>query len=474
VTKARSVEFLLLAVLLAAQAYLFARPLHSAVNYDEAVYLAAVDALRHGQALGTSVFAAQFPGFYDLLRGLTYLAGISVAPVRAGLIGVTLLGSVGGYLLGRRFGGAVGGLLAVALLTIAPPLDLFGFQVIADTPSLALTALALGIATVGGVPAALLAGAVFAAGLSVKLTALTAAPAVLWLLGRRRIVPALIGFSAVAAIVLVTHVRALGELWASGVTYHSDARSTPSVIPHPHRQILDQIPHGTPFFVLGIVAVIVAGAALALRRPLTVWPLWSWVVLSVAFLFLHAPLHYNHLIVFPYTLAIAVAATIGAAVHRLPPAAARVALGVLVVAVVGGFVQQIHRVDLARAGEPRSNVAAAHALQRLTRPQDRTIDDRPIISFLAHRRVLGPLVDLAALRFETGSLTDREVIRDLGEARAVVISRSLREHPAILIAVRKEFVLRYDRGGVLIWIKAPTPNALRPAQTRRVSKARAP
>jgi hypothetical protein len=453
VTKARSVELALLAALLAAQAYLFARPLHSAVNYDEAVYLAAVDALRHGQALGTAVFAAQFPGFYDLLRGLTYLTGVGVAPVRAGLLGVTLLGSIGGYLAGRRFGGAVGGLLAVALLTIAPPLDLFGFQVIADTPSLALTALALGVATFAGAPAAVLAGAILAAGLSVKLTAVTAVPALLWLLGRHRVVPALVGACVVAALLAVVHMRALGDLWTSGVTYHDDARSTPAVIPHPHRQILDQIPHGTPFFVLAIVAAVAAGAALALRRPLTVWPLWSWVGLSVAFLLVHAPLHYNHLIVFPYTLAIAAAATIGAAVHRLPLQAARLALGVLVVALAGGFVQQLHRVDLARAGEPGSNVDAARVLERLTNPGDRTIDDRPIISFLAHRRVVGPLVDLAALRFETGSLTDQSVIRDLRDAKAIVISRSLEAHPRILAATRKKFSLRYDHGGVRIWIR---------------------
>ena len=473
-TKARSVELALLALFLAAQGYLFTRPLHSAVNYDEAVYLAAVDALRHGQALGTAVFAAQFPGFYDLLRAITYVIGIGVVPVRAGLVGVTLVGSCGGYLIGRRFGGAVGGLLAVALLTIAPPLDLFGFQVIADEPSLAVTALAVGIATLAGVPAAVLAGAILAAGVSVKLTAVTAVPAILWLLGRRRIVPALTGASVVAAVLLAAHARAISDLWTSGVTYHSDARSTPAVIPHPHRQILDQIPHGTPFFVLGVVSVIAALAALALRRPLRVWPLWSWVVLSVAFLFLHAPLHYNHLIVFPYTLAIAVAATTGAAVHRLPLQWARVALSVIVVALVAGFVQQLHRVDLARAAEPSSNIAAARALEHLTRPSDRTIDDRPIISFLAHRRVLGPLVDLAALRFETRSLTDREVIRDLGEARAVVVSRSLRDHPAILTAVRKIFVLRYDRGGVRIWIKAPAADALRGARTRPKSTARSP
>jgi hypothetical protein len=75
VSRGRAVELALLGAILVSQWILFARPVHSAVNYDEAVYLAALDALRHGQALGSDVFAAQFPGFYDLLRGLSYLTG---------------------------------------------------------------------------------------------------------------------------------------------------------------------------------------------------------------------------------------------------------------------------------------------------------------------------------------------------------------------------------------------------------------
>src|SRR3954452_2535602 len=160
VTRRRAIELPLLAALLVAQAMLFARPIHSAVNYDEAVYLAALDALRHGQALGSDVFAAQFPGFYDLLRGLSFVTGIGVASVRTGFVAVTLLGTIGGWLTGRRYGGPTGGLLVASLLVIAPPLDLFGFQVIADTPALALMALSLGLATVAAPAAAVAAGAV--------------------------------------------------------------------------------------------------------------------------------------------------------------------------------------------------------------------------------------------------------------------------------------------------------------------------
>ena len=443
-SRARAIELGLLAVVLAAQAVLFARPIHSETNYDEGVYLASLDALRHGQALGTDVFAPQLPGFYDLLRLLSYVTGIGVTPVRAGLIGVMLLGTVGGWLVGRHFGGPAGGLVVAAFLTIAPPLDLFGYQVIADTPSLALTALALGLATLAGPVAAVAAGAVFAGAVSVKLSAVTAVPALVWLL-RRRLWHAAAGAAAVVAVLLAAHLRALGDLWEGGVRYHQDARSTPDVIPHPHRQIVDQIPRRTPFFWLALGAAVCAALLRSVRR---VWPLWTWVVLTVVFLLWHKPLHYNHLVAFPFALAVASGATLGALLPRRPAVYAAAAL-----VVAAGYVQQWRRVDLAREPEPAVNVEAARALERLTPPDAVVVDDRPIIAFRAHRRVVGEVVDTAFLRFETGSLTDAKVIEALHETDAVVVSRSLRTRPRVMAAIRRDFRLRYDRGGVRIYLK---------------------
>jgi hypothetical protein len=442
----------LLAAIVAAQGLLFAQPIHSATNYDEGVYLAAVDALRHGQALGSQVFAAQFPGFYDLLRGLSFLAGLTVTGIRAALLGVVLAGTLGGYLVGRRYGRATGGLLTAAFLTVAPPLDLFGYQVIADTPALALTLLALGLSTLPGTLAAVAAGAVFGAALTVKLTALTAAPAVLWFVRDRALV-AVGAFGVVVAAELLAHVGALGDLWSSGITYHEKARSTPQVIPHPHRQIIDQIPHRTPFFWLALAAAVLTVVLFVLRRPLGVWPLWLWVGLSVLFLLVHKPLHPNHLIEFPFTLAVATGATFGASIRLLDPRLRLAAVTVLTVALAAAYVQQWNRVTTVHAREPASNVTAAHALDRLTPPGTLTADDRPIISFLARRRANGPLVDLALLRFETGSLTDAKVIADLRPVNAVVVSRVLRSRPPVLAYVREHFQKRYDSGGVEIWLR---------------------
>src|SRR6478609_3221309 len=128
-------ELTLLAFVLVLDALLLARLLHNGTNFDEGVYLAAVDALRHGQQLGTDVFAAQFPGFYDLLRVAAVAVGTSIEGIRAVLIGIFCLGTVGAWLIGRRSGGTPGAALTAGLFVIAPPLDLFGGQVIADTPA---------------------------------------------------------------------------------------------------------------------------------------------------------------------------------------------------------------------------------------------------------------------------------------------------------------------------------------------------
>jgi hypothetical protein len=441
-----------LVALLVLQAALFARPIHSGASYDEGVYLAAVDALRHGQSLGSQVFAAQFPGFYDLLRGISFITGIGVVAIRWGMLGVTLLGSVGGFLVGRRFAGNAGGLLAAAFLIIAPPLDLFGWQVLADGPTLALTLLALGLATLPGTVAAVAAGAVFGAAFTVKITALTALPTMVWLL-RRRSLLGTASFLVVVCLELLAHAGALGSLWQSGVRYHEKARSTPAVIPHPHHQIVSQIPHATPFFWLAIAAGVLAVGFFARRRPLGTGPLWVWVGLSVVFLLVQKPLHENHLINFPFPLAVASGATIGAAALRAPARVRMTLFPALALVITAAYVQQWHRVQLAKTPEPASNVAAARALTRLTDPGDHTVDDRPIISFLAHRRVYGPLVDLALLRFETRSVTDDEVIAGLRRSQAAVVSRSLRTRPRVLTYLRSDYTLRYRAGGVAIYTR---------------------
>ena len=66
---------------------------------------------------------------------------------------------------------------------------------------------------------------------------------------------------------------------------------------------------------------------------------------------------------------------------------------------------------------------------------------------------MGSLVDMALLRWETGSLTDAAVIADLQRAHAVTISRALRMRPVVFAYVHSHFTRRFDAGGVQIWTR---------------------
>src|SRR6266545_7277246 len=101
----RRSDVLAVGALLVAGAGLFSHGLHTRTNYDEGVYLASLDALRHGQELGSDVFASQPPGFYLLLRAIGLFAGRSVEGLRIGMVVVALVGVAAAFLIGRRFAG---------------------------------------------------------------------------------------------------------------------------------------------------------------------------------------------------------------------------------------------------------------------------------------------------------------------------------------------------------------------------------
>ena len=63
-----ALELALLGFVLAAAGLLFHHGLSAPASFDEAVYVLATSAMRHGQALGSQIFTAQPPGFYTLIR----------------------------------------------------------------------------------------------------------------------------------------------------------------------------------------------------------------------------------------------------------------------------------------------------------------------------------------------------------------------------------------------------------------------
>jgi hypothetical protein len=420
---------------------LFGRLVGTDTDFDEGVYLSSVDALEHGQRLGEDVFAPQPPVFYLLLRLISAAGADSVRGFQIGMVVVAIAACLAAYLLGRAIAGPVAGLAAAALLTVAPPYPLFAHRVLADLPPLGFALLGCWLAWEARQRrspwTAAAAGALLALAVATKPNAVLAAvPFLLLLLSERSgwlrlLGGALAGGAAVGAALAVAYRDVLGELWESVVVYHRDARDTPDVIDKWH-ELTTFLDWRTPFAWL-VVAGLAASLVLARRwQTRAVWALWAWAAISLAFLAYHHPLHYNHLLVLPVVLAVPAGIALAALAERLPWR--NVALGALAVLLVAGYVQQQRRVGHDDVPEEPELVAAARLLEQETEPDELVVSDHSIVPFLADRRAAGPLVDTAVLRFETGSLTDAEVMRDLERygVVAVVAGRAFRTRPALL------------------------------------------
>jgi 4-amino-4-deoxy-L-arabinose transferase-like glycosyltransferase len=454
-------EAVALAILAAAQALLFGRLVGTDTDYDEGVYLASVDALEHGGRLGEDVFAPQPPGWYLLLRLISLAGADSVRGFHVGMVVVAILTCLAAYLLGRALAGPVAGLAASALQTVAPPFPLFAHRVLADLPPLGLALASFWLAVASrGRPAVVAgaAGTALALAVTVKPNAVLALPSFLLLLlweptGRLRALAAAAGGAAlVGAAFALAYRDVIGELWESVVVYHADARDTPAVIDKTH-ELVTFLNWRTPFAWL-VVAGLAASVLLLRRRRLgPVWALWGWAAISAAFLALHHPLHYNHLLVLPVVLAVPAAlalATLAESVGR-----SGVALGALALLLAAGYVQQQRRIGLDDVPEEPELVAAARILERETAPDDLVVSDHSIVPFLADRRVAGPLVDTATLRFETGSLTDEEVVRELERRRvaAVAVGRAFEARPRIVRYLEARFPRRLRSGSVEVYLR---------------------
>jgi hypothetical protein len=379
-----------------------------------------------------------------------------------GMVAVAILTCLAAYLLGRAIAGTAAGLTASALLTVAPPFPLFAHRVLADLPPLGLALASFWLAVESrkrrSAVLAAAAGAVFALAVTVKPNAVLALPPFLLLLlweptGRSRALSAATGGAAfVGAAFALAYRDVLGELWESVVVYHRDARDTPDVIDKTH-ELVTFLNWRTPFAWL-VVAGLAASLLLLRRRRLgVVWALWAWAAVSLAFLVYHHPLHYNHLLMLPVVLAVPAAiALVGLAERLRRPA---VAFAVLALMLAAGYGQQQRRIVLDQVQEEPELVAAARILERETEPDELVVSDHSIVPFLADRRVAGPLVDTATLRFETGSLTDDEVLRELErwDVRAVVAGRAFVERPALLrrLGTRYGRVLR--EGALRIYVR---------------------
>ncbi len=448
----------MLCAVLVVAGLLYGRSLHAATNYDEQVYLSSLDALVHGQSLGTDVYASQPPGFYTLLRAVSLLPGDGVTALRVPYLLIALLGLGGAFALGRKIAGTWGGIGAAAVLAIAPPFPVQAARVQADTASvvLALCALALLVYARRNPGLAAGAGAIAGAAVSVKLLALpVVVPIAVLLIGWRswRLAGAVaVGAATVWAGLLIAYAGALPDLWDSVVTDHRLARELgPSISDNVHRVLQHPIEWRTPAGILVPIGVV---CAVLFARRLETLALFSWIAASAVFLVYQQPLFDHHMVLIATVLAITAGTGLGAAAERVPKPARVAVVGVGALLLVAGFAQEERR--LARQeGEPAAITSIADELRARTTPAELVGTDLPIVAYLADRRVPGQFVDTSYVRLGIGSLTDSDIVATLerDDVRAVAVGRTFADRPALVRALRARYPKRIERDGITLYLR---------------------
>jgi 4-amino-4-deoxy-L-arabinose transferase-like glycosyltransferase len=438
-----------LAGLLAIAAWIFVLPLHAATNYDEGNYLAALTDLRHGFTLGKNVYADQPPGWYALLQLLAWIFGNSVTAIRSGLILIALVGVVAAWACARRIG-PWPAFFAAAVLVVAPPYPGQAAQIEADTPAavLALAALACAVWADrgrGSHALAVLAGALIACAISVKLSALTAALplAAIALWGRRLIGWWLLGLFSILAVEAFSYRHELGPIAHGAIGYHVTALGNGhwSTSRNVH-ELLHYLDWHTPFAWL-FASAVVASIWLVLNRAREMRVLgafWLFVPAGAAFVLVLKPLFPHHFATLAVAFTLPAGAALGLTVARTSRLAARGVALLAIVSVAAGAYQQ-HRWLVRLPAEPAWIFKPANWLRAETRPNEVVVTDIPIIAYYAHRRLVPDLVDSTFTRLDIGELTAAKVFAgvDRYHVRAAAIGRVFWADPQIRAAFNARF-----------------------------------
>ncbi len=344
-------------------ALVYTHALNTRTNYDEGVYLASLDAMRRGHALGTGIYTSQPPAFYWLLRALAAPFGSSVPGIRVAFALFAVVGVTAAVVLGWRLYGPPAGVVGGALVAIGPPYPTVAPTVSADVPAVVLGLVSLALLTFAlgrGSPRlwACVAGAVLALAVLTKLLAIPfIVPFVAFALAARvarRVLPAaLLGAALTASVIVVANAAALGDIWREVVTDHTSAKDLGSISGNVD-QVRSFLEVRTPFgwlVPLGFLAFLLS------HRARQTWPLWTLVPAAAGFLILVRPLADHHMVLLSVACAIAAGPSLTLAIGGLPRPASIAATAVLVLFVAAGFYQEQRRLsrnDIAESAETTS------------------------------------------------------------------------------------------------------------------------
>ena len=420
----------------------YARPLHTSPNYDEAVYLATMRELHHGVAIG-AVFLSQPPGFGWLLTAIGAVTG-SLVTVRWIMIGITFAGLAAAWAMGKRAGGTLGGAVAAATLAIAPPWTVVASRLEAEVPSTTLAIVALALAE----PFPLLAGAAFVLAVSMKLLALSAAVPLV-LLARHRLRQLALGAGGAAVVVAVSVAPHAAAVWHQAVQYHSAGRQAiaPSLGNNVHRIVTFLNLH-QPFGLLAAAAIVVA-VAQAVRRAPVPWELWTWPPAAALVLASQRPLLDHHMQLLGAAVALPAGVTLAGAIARTERVGRLVAIGAIAALTAGGLYQQWG--ELTPQPASPDTAAAVARLRTIAPPGSLVASDDQIVPYLAGDREPPNLVDLSNVRMQSGDLTLPKLLRESAGARAFVVGRSLSDNELVLAALAHRYRTQIELGSITIF-----------------------
>jgi hypothetical protein len=193
--------------------------------------------------------------------------------------------------------------------------------------------------------------------------------------------------------------------------------------------------------VIGALVVAVA------RRSWATWLLWAGALLCALFLLWQHPLRDNHFVL----LAVALAVPVG---RSLAAARAPILLGAIALLLAAGFAQETRRLSRNAAPVPTELRWAAAVVEQGTSPRDLIVSDEPLVGPLAHRPLVGDLIDTAVLRFDSGYLSDEEVLAQLDRARpaAVVAGRAFVGRPRLMRALASRY-RAVGRDGITVFFR---------------------
>jgi hypothetical protein len=414
-----------------AAALVFGRALGTRTNYDEGVYLASLQLLRHGEELGRDVYTPQPPVFYWLLRALSAPFGQSIEGIRAGFVALAVVGVLGAYVAARVSWGLAAGLAAGLVVVIAPPFPTVAPTVAADIPSLSLGMVALALAACASRERASPAwgagaGAVIAFAVLTKFLALPFLLPVLALplasrRGRRMLPWIVAGGCAAVLIVALVHLGSLHELWRGAVSDHEGAKKLSRV----HDNVL------------------------RLRWLLEWRTPFGWIVPA-------------QLSLMSCAYAVSAGPALALGIARLPRRLLRPAAAVVMaVFVAAGIYQEQRRQVRNDVPEPAKVTWGTAAIEQTVNPGEVFTTDQPIVSFKATRLIPGDLTDTSSTRVRSRALTTEHILRDIEASRskAVLIERIFLTLPDLQRALERRFPVRRECDGSTLYLPAQPPQS---------------